>query len=344
MTLDVTGLSLRDFTSCGGCAAKADASLLKLLRFAAYDQQGIDTLVGLAAPDDAAVTALTETTSLITTVDFFPPVVSDPFEYGFVSALNSLSDIYAMGGLPKTALLVCGFPKEIEDSEITACVAGAALACKEAGVEILGGHTVRITEPIFGLAATGYVHPDAIWRKTGMLAGDLLMLSKPLGVGVLLSTRQSNDEGSALEQMKISNVGARNSLVELNSSVHAVTDVTGFGLIGHLSEMLANCAIDAVIQLPSQAVLPQAQALFDSGIRTSADYRNREALDREVLGLTGSHAQAALFDPQTNGGLLVSIDPTAEIQLIEQGFITVGKVVTGSGKIHVLDNQLLTEG
>ena len=338
MTLDVTGLSLRDFTTCGGCAAKADASLLKLLRTAAYDQQGIDTLVGLAAPDDAAVTAINENTSLITTVDFFPPVVSDAFEYGYVSALNSLSDIYAMGGLAKTALLVCGFPKEIADSEISACVSGAALACKEAGVEILGGHTVRIAEPIFGLAATGYVHPGEIWRKTGMVDGDLLMLSKPLGVGVLLSTREQSDEEVALAQMKISNLGARNSLAELGSAVHAVTDVTGFGFVGHLSEMLGNSFLTTQVQLPAQAVLPQAQLLFDSGKRTSADARNRNALDREVLGIIDSSYQAALFDPQTNGGLLASIDPKFEIQLIEQGFITVGKVVTGSGKIEVLSN------
>jgi len=339
MTLDVTAVSLRDLTSCGGCAAKADASLLKLLRSAAYDQQGIDTLVGLASPDDAAVTALNETTSLITTVDFFPPVVSDAFEYGYVSALNSLSDIYAMGGLAKTALLVCGFPKEIQDSEIVACVSGAALACKEAGVEILGGHTVRIAEPIFGLAATGYVHPHEIWRKTGMTAGDLLMLSKPLGVGVLLSTRQPSDELVALEQMKISNLGARNSLVDLGSAVHAVTDVTGFGLIGHLSEMLGDFNLDVQIQLPSQAVLPLAKALFESGKRTSADARNRDALNRELLGLTDSNHQAALFDPQTNGGLLASINPEFEIQLVEQGFITIGKVVTGSGKIEILSHQ-----
>ena len=339
MTLDVTGLSLRDLTTCGGCAAKADASLLKLLRTAAYEQQGIDTLVGLAAPDDAAVTAINETTSLITTVDFFPPVVSDAFQYGYVSALNSLSDIYAMGGLAKTALLVCGFPKEIADAEISACVSGAALACKEAGVEILGGHTVRIAEPIFGLAATGYVHPNEIWRKTGMLDGDLLMLSKPLGVGVLLSTRALTDEQVALEYMKVSNLGARNSLVELGKAVHAATDVTGFGLLGHLSEMLGNAALDAQIQLTSQAVIPQAQGLFDSGKRTSADTRNRESLDRELMGVTQSHSQAALFDPQTNGGLLASIDPAFEIQLIEQGFITVGKVVTGSGKIQILSHQ-----
>jgi len=339
MTLDVTRLSLRDLTSCGGCAAKADASLLKLLRAAAYDQQGVETLVGLAEPDDAAVTAINETTSLITTIDFFPPVVSDPFDYGYVSALNSLSDIYAMGGLAKTALLVCGFPKEIDDSEVTACVSGAALACKEAGVEILGGHTVRIAEPIFGLAATGYVHPDQIWRKTGMAEGDLLMLSKPLGVGVLLSTREQSDEAISLEIMKVSNLGARNCLAELGSAVHAVTDVTGFGLMGHLSEMLGNSFLDAQVRLPSQAVLPQAQSLFDAGKRTSADSRNRNALTREILGLNESNNQAALFDPQTNGGLLASIDPAFEFQLVEQGFMTVGKVVVGSGKIEVLSNQ-----
>jgi selenide, water dikinase len=339
MTLDVTGLSLRDLTSCGGCAAKADATLLKLLRTAAYDQQGIETLVGLAAPDDAAVTAINETTSLITTVDFFPPVVSDAFEYGYVSALNSLSDIYAMGGLAKTALLICGFPKEIDDSEITACVSGAALACKEAGVEILGGHTVRIAEPIFGLAATGYVHPDEIWRKTGMADGDLLMLSKPLGVGVLLSTRERADEEVALQYMKVSNLRARNSLVDLGTAVHAATDVTGFGLLGHLSEMLGKADLDVQIHLPSQAVIPQAQELFDAGKRTSADARNRESLDRELTGMTQSNSQAALFDPQTNGGLLASIDPGHEINLIEQGFITIGKVVTGSGKIQILSHQ-----
>lgn len=338
MTLEVNAVSLRDLTSCGGCAAKADASLLKLLRSAAQGQKGVDTLVGLAQPDDAAVTAINDTTSLITTIDFFPPVVSDPFEYGYVSALNSLSDIYAMGGLARTALLVCGFPKEIQDSEIAACVSGAALACREAGVEILGGHTVRIAEPIFGLAATGFVNPNEIWRKTGLIDGDLLMLSKPLGVGVLLSTRQPSDETVALEQMKISNLGARNSLAELGAAIHAVTDVTGFGLIGHLSEMLGNSALDAQIQLPGQAVLPAAQGLFDSGKRTSADGRNREALDRVVVGLSDSNNQAAFFDPQTNGGLLASVDPAFEIQLIEQGFITVGKVVTGSGKIEVLSN------
>lgn len=339
MKRGVSTVSLRDFTSCGGCAAKADASLLWALRFAASNQQNSETLIGLAEPDDAAITLLNETTSLITTVDFFPPVVSDPYEYGYVSALNSLSDIFAMGGLAKTALLICGFPKEIDDSEIVACVSGAAQACKESGVEILGGHTVRISEPIFGLAATGYVDPKLIWRKTGMQSEDLLMLSKPLGVGVLLSTRTENDEVIALAQMKISNQVARNLLAAHGTAVHAVTDITGFGLIGHLSEMLGASALDVKVQLPSQAVIARAQELFDAGVRTSADGRNREVLNREVLGVDSSNLQAALFDPQTNGGLLAAVGPSSEIELIEVGFITVGKVVAGSGKIEILSNQ-----
>ena len=172
-----------------------------------------------------------------------------------------------------------------------------------------------------------------------MADGDLLKLSKPLGVGVLLSTREQSDEDIALAQMKVSNLGARNSLADLGSAVHAVTDVTGFGLIGHLSEMLGDSFLTAQVSLPSQAVLPQAQALFESGKRTSADSRNRAAIDREIQGLTEGNSQSALFDPQTNGGLLASIDPVFEIQLIEQGFITVGKVVTGSGKIEILSHQ-----
>jgi selenide,water dikinase len=155
----------------------------------------------------------------------------------------------------------------------------------------------------------------------------------------LLSTREQGGEEIALKQMRVSNLNARNSLADLGSAVHAVTDITGFGLVGHLSEMLGTSLLNAQIQLPEQAVLPEAQVLFDSGKRTSADLRNRNSLDREVLGLTESNYQAALFDPQTNGGLLASIDPEFEIQLIEQGFITVGKVVNGSGKIEILNHK-----
>ena len=339
MTLDLTASNLRDLTSCGGCAAKADATLLKLLRGAAVGCEHSDTTIGLSAPDDAAVVEINETTSLITTVDFFPPVVRNAFDYGYVSALNALSDIYAMGGLPKTALLVCGFPSEMSEVDMIACVTGAKQACLESEVEILGGHTVRVNEAVFGLAATGYVHPDAIWRKVGMQPGDILMLSKPLGTGVLLATREEAAEQTALVQMRISNRAARDVLVSLGRQVHAVTDVTGFGLIGHVAEMLGKQDLDVHLDLSRDAVLPEAVALFEAGIRTSADLRNRTSGDVQTTGLTGHFSEAALFDPQTNGGLLASVSPALQSELESQGFYVVGKITSGTCTVHLAKNE-----
>ena len=339
MTIDLTAENLRALTSCGGCAAKADSALLKSLRVAAVGCEHSDTIIGLAQPDDAAVVEINETTSLITTVDFFPPVVSNAFDYGYVSALNALSDIYAMGGTPRTALLICGFPSDMSETDMVACVTGAKAACVESDVEIVGGHTVRVSEAVFGLAATGYVHPKAIWRKSGMRPGDVLMLSKPLGTGVLLATRELVDEQAALTQMRISNKVARDVLATYGDKVHAVTDVTGFGLIGHISEMLGGQDLDVHLSLSKIAVLPEAMDLFEAGIRTSADVRNRSSSDLATSGLTGHFSEAALFDPQTNGGLLASVSPGLQQELENQGFFTVGKILTGSCVVHVAINE-----
>lgn len=339
MTIDLIAGNLRALTSCGGCAAKADSALLKSLRVAAVGCEHSDTIIGLAEPDDAAVVEINETTSLITTADFFPPVVSDAFDYGYVSALNALSDIYAMGGIPRTALLICGFPSEMSESDMVACVTGAKQACVESEVEIVGGHTVRVSEAIFGMAATGYVHPKAIWRKSGMQPGDVLMLSKPLGTGVLLATRDTIDEQSALSQMRISNKAARDVLANYGEKVHAVTDVTGFGLVGHVSEMLGTQDLDVHLVLSKTAVLREAIDLFEAGIRTSADVRNRTSSDLITSGLTGHFSEAALFDPQTNGGLLASISPDMQGKLESQGFFTVGKILSGSGVVHLAINE-----
>ena len=339
MTLELTTGNLRDLTSCGGCAAKADSSLLKLLRVAAVGCEHSDTVIGLMEPDDAAVVSINETTSLITTVDFFPPVVGDAFDYGYVSALNALSDIYAMGGTPRTALLICGFPSDMSEEDMVACVTGAKQACQESDVEIVGGHTVRVSEAVFGLAATGYVHPKAIWRKTGMQSGDVLMLSKPLGTGVLLATRNDLDEQSALGQMRISNQAARDALAGCGDHVHAVTDVTGYGLIGHVSEMLAQQDYDVQLTLSKAAVLPQAVKLLAAGIRTSADVRNRTSSDSFTKGLNGHYSEAILFDPQTNGGLLASVNPSIQRELEGKGFFPLGKITTGSGIVHLAVNE-----
>ena len=341
MTIDLTAGNLRALTSCGGCAAKADSALLKSLRVAAVGCEHSDTIIGLAEPDDAAVVEINETTSLITTVDFFPPVVSDAFDYGYVSALNALSDIYAMGGIPRTALLICGFPREMSESDMVACVSGAKQACLESEVEIVGGHTVRVSEAVFGLAATGYVHPKAIWRKSGMQPGDVLMLSKPLGTGVLLATKDAIDEQIALSQMRISNKAARDVLASFGEKVHAVTDITGFGLIGHISEMLGTQDLDVHLALSKTAVLSEAIDLFESGIRTSADLRNRTSSDLITSGLAGHFSEAALFDPQTNGGLLASISPDLQEELESQGFFAVGKIISGSCVVHLAINEFL---
>lgn len=341
MTIDLTAGNLRALTSCGGCAAKADSALLKSLRVAAVGCEHSDTMIGLANPDDAAVVEINETTSLITTVDFFPPVVSDAFDYGYVSALNALSDIYAMGGIPRTALLICGFPSDMSETDMIACVTGAKQACLESEVEIVGGHTVRVSEAIFGMAATGYVHPQSIWRKSGMQPGDVLMLSKPLGTGVLLATREKIDEQSALAQMRISNKAARDALATYGDKIHAVTDITGYGLIGHVSEMLGSQNLDAHLALSKTAVLQDAMDLFESGIRTSADVRNRTSSDSITSGLAGHFSEAVLFDPQTNGGLLASVSPNLQGELESQGFFTVGKIETGSCVVHLAINEFL---
>jgi selenide,water dikinase len=339
MTIDLTAGNLRALTSCGGCAAKADSALLKSLRVAAVGCEHSDTIIGLAEPDDAAVVEINETTALITTLDFFPPVVNDAFDYGYVSALNALSDVYAMGGTPRTALLICGFPSDMSETDMVACVSGAKAACLESEVEIVGGHTVRVSEAVFGLAVTGYVHPKKIWRKSGIQPGDVLMLSKPLGTGVLLATREAIDEQSALAQMRISNKAARDVLATYGEKVHAVTDITGFGLIGHISEMLGKQDLDVHLALSKTAVLQEAMDLFAAGIRTSADVRNRSSSDLSTSGLTGHFSEAVLFDPQTNGGLLASISPNLQGELESQGFFTVGKVVTGSCVVHLAINE-----
>ena len=337
-------IRLTDWSEGSGCGCKiAPAVLDQILQASgSFSQKDPNLLVGNSSKDDAAVYQVSEDLALINTVDFFTPIVDDAFDFGRIAATNAISDVYAMGGKPLFANAILSWPVEKLAPELAAKVLeGAKLACSKAGIELAGGHSIAAKDPIFGLSVNGIIHPRKIKKNSGSKEGDLLFLTKPLGIGVL---------ATALKRQKINPKDYQN-LVEVacqlnkigevlgnHEEVHALTDVTGFGLIGHLSEMLGTSFLNAQVNLPSQAVLPKAQSLFGSGKRTSADARNRDALDREVLGLTQSHSQAALFDPQTNGGLLASIAPEFEIQLVEQGFITVGKVVTGSGKIEVLSN------
>ena len=333
MTLELVALGLRDLTTCGGCAAKADSALVHLLRQSALGSTQAGTLIGLETPDDASVLEINETTSLISTVDFFPPVVQDAYSYGFISALNSLSDVFAMGGTARAALLICGFPSDMSEEDMVACVAGARDACAQSGAEIIGGHTVRVAEAVFGMSVIGYVHPDQIWCKTGMRDGDLLMISKPLGTGVLLATKRHHDELAAVEFMKLSNLPARDALATIQEGVHAVTDVTGFGLAGHLAEMLSADEFSIDLRLPAKSKIARAVENIESGVRTSADIRNRDAFADRVVGLTGASEEAIIFDPQTNGGLLASVAKQHQGFLEANGFIAIGEISKGKSQI-----------
>ena len=229
---------LTEWTSCGGCAAKWGASLLSgLLDDVTGPADPTGLLVGLAPFDDAAVFRLSDELALVSTTDFFPPLVDDPADFGAIAAANACSDVFAMGARVILALNISAFPEHLPVPAISAILAAAAEVVTEAGGVVAGGHTIRSEEPIFGLAVQGLVHPDRIWTKGGARAGDALVLSKPLGTGIVLAAGQPEDTAAATVGMRTLNRRAAEALSATGGAVHAVTDVTGFGLLGHSWEM-----------------------------------------------------------------------------------------------------------
>src|SRR5438093_10683182 len=237
----VTGdVRLTELVSCGGCAAQYSAALLEELVCALPVDADPNLLVGLAPADDAAVYKLDDERALVFTVDFFPPIVDDPGDFGAIAATNALNDIFAMGATPLVALSVAAFPEALPRDAVAAVLAGAAAKVREAGGVLAGGHTLRDEEPLYGLAVVGTVSPDAIWTKGGARPGDLLYLTKPLGTGLVVHGRKEgrvSDEQLApvIELMKTLNAEAATVLRGIGP--HAVTDVTGFGLLGHAYEL-----------------------------------------------------------------------------------------------------------
>src|SRR5438309_3356899 len=241
-------LRLTEWTSCGGCAAKwGGAPLSALVRgLAATSDRAL--LVGLAPFDDAAVYRLSDDLALVSTTDFFPPLVDDPSDFGAVAAANACSDVFAMGGRVVLALNVSAFPERMPAEAIAAILAAAAEIVVEAGGTVAGGHTIRSEEPIFGLAVQGLVHPDRVWTKAGALPGDALVLSKPLGPGIVLAGGEPEARAAAAACVRTLNRAAAEMLAALTGpGPHAVTDVTGFGLLGHAWEMAERSA--AVVRL-----------------------------------------------------------------------------------------------
>jgi selenide, water dikinase len=302
-----------------------------------------DLLVGLAPADDAAVYRLDDDRALIFTLDFFPPVVDDPGDYGAIAATNALNDVFAMGGTPLLALSIAAFPESLPTEMVAAVFAAADQQVRAAGALLAGGHTLRDEEPKYGLAVIGTVHPDALWPKSGARPGDVIFVTKPLGTGLIMSGYKRGDAGSqqlerAVRWMRTLNNGAADALRPFEPN--AVTDVTGFGLFGHAHEMAERSGVKIRLESERFPAIDGALDLARSGMRTSGDPRNREFAGPhlDVSGVSET-LQALAYDPQTAGGLLVSV-PGERSATLEAEFIArrlflrrIGLVEEGSGVV-----------
>ena len=274
-------------------------------------------LVGLDSADDAAVYQINEEQAIVATTDFFPPVVDDPYSFGAIAAANALSDIYAMGGKPLFCLNLVGFPDDLDIGILTEILRGGADKVRESGALIAGGHTVTDHEPKYGLAAIGLVHPQQIWTKGGARPGDVLLLTKPLGTGVITTALKHEDAteedvAAAVASMMTLNKAATEALRGVGS-VHACTDITGFGLLGHALEMAEQSGVSLALRADSLAWLPGALEYAGSGHIPGGTGRNRDHIGGQVQfadGVTETE-RLLLFDPQTSGGLLAAIDAAA---------------------------------
>jgi selenide,water dikinase len=327
-------IHLTRWTSCGGCAAKwGGAPLSGLVRQLAADSGTNELLVGLAPFDDAAVYRLSPDLAMVSTTDFFPPLVDDPADFGAIAAANACSDIFAMGARVVLALNISAFPEELPVDAIDAILSAASTTVAEAGGVVAGGHTIRSEEPIFGLAVQGLVHPDRILKKSGARAGDVLGLSKPLGTGIVLAGDSAEDKASAIRGMRTLNRAVSEALVEIGSAVHALTDVTGYGLLGHGFEVAQRSGVTVVFDGSSLPLYPGALAAAEAGVRTGGDPRNRSYLDEHVISRASESIEALAFDPQTSGGLLCAAAPEAAGDLAGAGFTLIGTVAAGASEV-----------
>jgi len=331
-----TDILLTEWTSCGGCAAKwGGAPLSELMRQMGTSVPIDELLVGLAPSDDAAVFRLSPEEALVSTTDFFPPLVDDPADFGAIAAANACSDIFAMGGRVVLALNISAFPEHMPVAAIAAILRAAADVVTEAGGVVAGGHTIRSDEPIFGLAVQGLVHPDRIFKKSGALSGDVLVLSKPLGTGIVLAGGAAEEKAAAIQGMRRLNRAPAEALARSGDAVHAVTDVTGFGLLGHGWEMAERSSAVLVFAGERLPLYPGALTAARAGVRTGGDARNRAFLGDRVSSSASPELDALAFDPQTSGGLLAAVDPSALTELAVAGFGSIGVVEAGPAGVRL---------
>ena len=349
MSLSPAAYRLTELAHGGGCGCKlAPAVLRDILSKTPASGPFAALMVGAETSDDAAVWRLNDTQALVATTDFFMPVVDDPHVFGRIAATNALSDVYAMGGRPIFALAIVGMPVDrIAVEDVQQILAGGASVCADAGAPIAGGHSIDSAEPIYGLVALGLVHPDKVRRNRDAREGDVLILTKGLGVGVFsaaLKQGRLDDAGYAAmveATTKLNAVGA--DLAEIGA-VHAMTDVTGFGLLGHLLEVCRGSGLSAELSWADTPLLPGALALAEAGVRTGASLRNWDSYGEAVRLPPGAPdaLRDLLCDPQTSGGLLVTVAPEATAGVLEKvraaGFAqaaVIGRLAAGSAEITV---------
>ena len=311
-------VKLTKLASCAGCGAKVGAGTLCNLLTGFQTHYDANLLVGYDKSDDGSVYRVSDELAIVQTTDFFPPIVDDPFMYGQIAATNALSDIYAMGGEPKLALNIMCIPEKMNKATVQEILRGGYAKAYEAGAIITGGHTIHGAEPIYGLAVTGFVKPENVWTNSGAQPGDVLLLTKPLGVGILTTAAKAGlVEQELLDklyvQMSTLNKYAHDVLV--NYSVHACTDVTGFALLGHSLEMAQGSGV--TVHLKAQAVPyhEEAYEMADMGFIPAGAYRNRDFAEAgvRVVGEVARALQDIFYDPQTSGGLLCAV-PAAEAE------------------------------
>ncbi|MGH3042871.1 MAG: selenide, water dikinase SelD [Gaiellaceae bacterium] len=336
-----TTARLTSLEAGGGCAAKYSAARLEELLAGFLPSAPENLLVGLAPADDAAVYKLDDERALIFTTDFFPPMVDDPALFGAVAAANALNDVFAMGGKPLVALSIAAFPEELPVETVRAIFDAAAAKVQEAGAVLAGGHTIRDPEPKYGLAVVGTVHPDALWRKSSARPGDAVLLTKPLGTGLVLAAASKGllgDEEIAEATARMTELNDRPADALRGFEPSAVTDVTGCGLFGHAHEMADRSGVRIELDRESLPELPGALTAAGHGVRTGGDARNRDFAARAVeLNGTPDDVVALGYDPQTSGGLLVAL-PAAKVPVLRAHFgaeglflAHIGRVVEGSG-------------
>jgi selenide,water dikinase len=334
-------VKLTDLAACGGCAAKYSAARLEELLKGFVPVEAEDLLVGLAPADDAAVYRIDDERAIIFTLDFFPPVVDEPGDYGAIAATNALNDVFAMGGTPLLALSIAAFPEDLPIEMLAEIFAAADAQVRAAGGLLAGGHTIRDAEPKYGLAVIGTVHPNGIWPKNGARPGDALFLTKPLGTGLIMTGVKRGIVGTqplerAIRWMRTLNKDAADAIRPF--APNAVTDVTGFGLFGHAHEVAERSGVRIVLESERLPAIDGALDLARKGVRTSGDPRNRDFAAAHVSADGIPETYDALgYDPQTAGGLLVSL-PKDKAPALEAAFEArhlflrrVGAVEEGAG-------------